>query len=128
MVYTLIIGKKSYDLPKKTISIVEQMDDIANIDANQSLSTREKYAAILDFVISLVGEDSAEAIFGSTSIDNVDLSEVLLAFRKIVDSYNRPVQEYEQKHRAEQLSSINQLPLDKLAQAANLIDKVQTDA
>ena len=32
MVYTFIINGRSYDLPKKTVSVMEKMDDVLKVD------------------------------------------------------------------------------------------------
>lgn len=124
MIYTLIMNKKSYDLPKKTLAVVEAMDTVVQLDQDDSLSTRQKYQHIMDFEREILGEKAVEEIFGSNDIDQVDLSEVILAFRKIVDAYNKPVQDYE---RSSSLDVFNQLPLDKLAQLAELVKQASGD-
>lgn len=121
MIYTLIMNKRSYDLPKKTLAIVEQMDEIIELDQNSALSTRQKYQEILNFVSGLIGEDSVKQIFGAADIDQIDLSELLISFRKIVDAYNKPVQDYE---RGQGIEQFNQLPLDQLTQLAGLLNQV----
>lgn len=124
MIYTLIMNKKSYDLPKKTLAVVEAMDTVVQLDQDDSLSTRQKYQHIMDFEREILGEKAVEEIFGSNDIDQVDLSEVILAFRKIVDAYNKPVQDYE---RGCSLEAFNQLPLDKLTQLAELVKQASGD-
>lgn len=124
MIYTLIMNKKSYDLPKKTLAVVEAMDTVVQLDQDGSLSTRQKYQHIMDFEREILGEKAVEEIFGSNDIDQVDLSEVILAFRKIVDAYNKPVQDYE---RGSSLEAFNQLPLDKLTQLAELVKQASGD-
>ena len=124
MIYTLIMNKKSYDLPKKTLAVVEAMDTVVQLDQDDSLSTRQKYQHIMDFEREILGEKAVDEIFGSNDIDQVDLSEVILAFRKIVDAYNKPVQDYE---RSSSLDVFNQLPLDKLAQLAELVKQASGD-
>ncbi|MBQ0058181.1 MAG: hypothetical protein KBT20_11045 [Bacteroidales bacterium] len=124
MIYTLIMNKKSYDLPKKTLAVVEAMDTVVQLDQDDSLSTRQKYQHIMDFEREILGEKAVEEIFGSNDIDQVDLSEVILAFRKIVDAYNKPVQDYE---RGSSLEAFNQLPLDKLTQLAELVKQASGD-
>jgi len=124
MIYTLIMNKKSYDLPKKTLAVVEAMDSVVQLDQDETLTTRQKYQHILDFERELLGDKNIIEIFGSDDLDQVDLSEILLAFRKIVDAYNKPVQDYE---RGASLDAINQLPLDKIAQLAELVKGATSD-
>lgn len=42
MQYTVIFNRKSYDLPKKTMAIWEDLDSIFKLDAT-NLPNREKY-------------------------------------------------------------------------------------
>ena len=43
MVYTVIINDRSYDLPSKTLKVVEEMERVSKIDEQKGLSIREKY-------------------------------------------------------------------------------------
>lgn len=101
MQYTVIVNGRSYDLPPKTLEVVEEMEKVSNIDNVKGLSIREKFQKIFDFVSGLVGVDAAKEILGSDDINKVDLSDVSLAFIKIVEAYDKPVNGY----KAEQLRS-----------------------
>lgn len=123
MIYTLIINKKSYDLPKKTLDIVEAMDEVVQLDQNDKLTTRQKYEEILAFLNSLLGAKAVKEILGSEDITEMDLTDITLTFRKIVDAYNKPVRDYE---RSVGLADFNQLPIDKLVQLSELIKQAQS--
>ena len=58
MQYTVIINGQSYDLPKKTMKVVEEMDKVAKIDSVKGLSIRDKFKALYDFIVSLVGKEA----------------------------------------------------------------------
>ena len=40
MVYTIIANNKSFDLPKKTVSVMEELDRVLKVDSNKGLSLR----------------------------------------------------------------------------------------
>ena len=121
MTYTLIVGTKSYDLPKKTLAIVEKLDGVVALDKNPRMNTRDKYQSILNLEEELLGKNNLEEILGATSLDDVDLSEVVITFRKIVDAYNKPVQEYD---RAASTEAFNRIPVEKLNQMATLVKAI----
>ena len=121
MTYTLIVGTKSYDLPKKTLGIAEKMDGVVALDKNPRMNTRDKYQSILNLEEELLGKSNLEEILGATSLDDMDLSEVVITFRKIVDAYNKPVQEYERTANAE---AFNRVPVDKLTQLAAIVKAI----
>lgn len=121
MTYTLIVGTKSYDLPKKTLAIVEKLDGVVALDKNPRMNTRDKYQSILNLEEELLGKSNLEEILGATSLDDVDLSEVVITFRKIVDAYNKPVQEYD---RAASTEAFNRIPVEKLNQLAALVKAI----
>ena len=43
MEYTVIINNQSYDLPKKTIKIMEDMEKVSKIDSVKGLGIRDKF-------------------------------------------------------------------------------------
>lgn len=125
MIYTVIINDRSYDLPKKTMAVTEELEKTAKIDEVKNLSTREKYKKVLDCVVSLIGTDNVKEALGSIDINEVDLSDVTIAFRKIVDAYNKPVQDY---NMANSLSSLDSLPIGRLTELANATTQILSAA
>ena len=123
MVHTLIHNKKSYDLPKRTLDVVRKMDAVVELDQNTSMSLEQKYQHILDFICDILGEKSAEEILGTLELEDIDLSDTLITFRKIVDAYNKPVKDYEHERDFEML---NQLPLDKITKLTRAIESAKT--
>ena len=117
MQYTVIISGQSYDLPKKTMKVVEEMDKVAQIDTVKGISIRDKFKALFDFISNLVGKENAKAILGSDKLDEVDLSEVTLTFKKIMDAYDKPLEEYNSEKSFQRLNS---LPIEKIVQLADV--------
>ena len=111
MIYTVIIDGQSFDLPKKTMKVVEEMDKVAKIDTVKGLSIREKFRALFDFIKNLVGKENAIEILGSDSLEEVDLSEVTLTFKKIMDAYDKPLEDYAAE---KSFKALDKLPVDKI--------------
>lgn len=120
MIYTVIINDRSYDLPKKTLAITEALEQTAKVD-ELNIPTREKYRKVLDCVISLLGKEAVVEALGSTDLNDVDLSEVTIAFRKIVDAYNRPVQDYVN---ASGRGALEGMPLQEMTALANAATQI----
>ena len=120
MIYTVIINDRSYDLPKKTLAITEALEQTAKVD-ELNIPTREKYRKVLDCVIGLLGKDAAVEARGSADLNEVDLSEVTIAFRKIVDGYNKPVQDYVN---ASGRGALDGMPIDQMTNLANAATKI----
>lgn len=112
MVYTVIMNNRSYELPKKTVFVMEDLDSALSIDKNKSLSLREKYGYLHEFVKRMVGEERARECFGSDLLDEIDLSDLTIAVRKIHDAYDKPIAEYEAGKMQEKFKSI---PLEKIS-------------
>ena len=81
MEYTIIVNGQSYDLPKKTIVVMSELDEVLKVDSNTKLSIKQKYEKIHAFIKNLVGYESAKEIFGSDDLNEID-------FVPIVDDYD----------------------------------------
>lgn len=112
MIYTVIASNgQSYDLPPKTINIMEKLDKVLKVDSEKGLSIRQKYQKIFDFVVELLSKEVAAEILGGQTLNDVDMGELELLVLKIQDSYNDAISEY----RAEKLrDSFDSIPADKL--------------
>lgn len=120
MLYTVIINDRSYDLPKKTLAITEKLDETAKVDS-LNIPVREKYKRVLDCILALIGQEGAEEALGSTDLSEVDLSDVTITFRKIVDAYNKPVQDFVNMSGRGALDSVPIKEMTDLANAATQI-------
>lgn len=117
--YSLIVDRRSYNLPPKNINVVEEMERVSRIDSVHGLSTRNKFEEILKFIVDILGEDNAKAVLGSVSVDEVDLSAVAVTFRMIVDAYNKPIADYNVKRNNEIFAG---LPSDKIEKVTKLME------
>lgn len=118
MQYTVIFNHKSYDLPKKTMAIWEDLDLIFKLDST-NLPNREKYKKMIEFIAKLVGQEAIEEIFGTEELDEMDLNDITLAIFKVRDAYENPLANYQSEKSSEALS---QIPLDKLQSISKLMD------
>ena len=118
MQYTVIFNRKSYDLPKKTMAIWEDLDSIFKLDST-NLPNREKYKKMIEFIAKLVGQEAIEEIFGTEDLDEMDLNDIALAIFKVRDAYENPLANYQTEKNSE---SLRQIPLDKLQSLSKLMD------
>lgn len=121
MKYTVIIDNHSYDLPAKTMAVVEKLDEAMKVDARSDLSIRAKYQVLLDAIEGVLGTEDTTRALGSNNLESVDLSSLTLAFRAIVDAYDKPVSDYEMKKAREKLSNAQIDQIVKIAQSAQTI-------
>lgn len=111
MVYTIIVNSKSYDLPPKTVDVMEKIDEVLKVDSIAGLSVKQKFEKLHNFIKNLVGEENAEEMFGSSNLSEVDLSELTIAVRKVIQSYDKPVADYENEVNKAKWDT---LPIDKI--------------
>ena len=109
--YTIIVNNRSYEIPKKTVAVMEELDQVMRIDENKSLTLREKYMHLHEFVKGILGEEKAKECLDSDNLDEIDLSDLAITVRKIKDAYDKPIAEYQMSKAREKLGA---LPMDKL--------------
>lgn len=122
MEYTVIVNGKSYDLPKKTLAVMEKLDDVLKVDTIKGLSVRQKFEKLHGFMKDVVGEEKCREMFGSDDLEEIDLSELTVTIKKMVDAYDQPVNEYDIEKSKNQL---NRLPLDKIISMAAAAEKME---
>lgn len=115
MIYTVIANGQSYDLPTKTLGIMERLDEALQIDS-KPLTIKQKYQKLLDFVKTILGEENTAEVLGSDKVTDIDVGELELLILKIQDAYNQPAADY----RTERLeSSLDAIPSDKIISVTN---------
>lgn len=123
MEYTVIIDGHSYDLPKKTVAVMEKMDEVLKVDSVRGYSVRQKFEKLYSFVKELVGDEAAKNMFGSDNLSEIDLSDVTLAVKKIVDTYEKPITDYDA---AKSSGALDSLPIEKIIALGKAVDKMAT--
>lgn len=112
MIYTVIASNgQSYDLPPKTIEVMEKLDRVLKVDS-EKCPIRQKYQKVLDFVNFMLNEENIAEILGGKTLDEIDVGELELIVLKIQDAYNSVAVEYN----TEKLrKTFNSIPTDKLS-------------
>ena len=62
MEYTIIVDGRSYDLPKKTLAVVDKLDEALKVDAS-NLNIRQKFEKLHHFIRDLVGDETVKEMF-----------------------------------------------------------------
>ena len=122
MEYTIIVNGKSYDLPKKTLKVAEEIERTVSLDAT-SAPIKDKYKAVLKACQNIVGQEAADEILGSNKLEDMDLGEITILFEKIVDAYQAPIVDYKNDRNMEQLSRLPLAELEKMGNALASIPK-----
>lgn len=113
MEYTVIVNGQSYDLPKKTMKVAEDIDKLVKADTDIRIALKDKYKKQFDFIKGLIGEDNSKEIFETDDINEIDLPEITLTVKKIIDAYDKPITDYYTEKSADR---INSLPIDKIVE------------
>lgn len=116
MEYTIIANGKSYDLPKKTLRIAEEIEKTISIDESNA-PIREKYKAVLKACQTILGQEATDEILGTYKLEDMDLSEITILFEKICASYQEPLEEFKNDRNSEMLSRLPIAELEKVSQA-----------
>ena len=115
MDYTVIINSRSYDLPKKTVSVMNKLDEVLKV-VNLNIKARQKFEKLHEFVKDILGEANAKEILESDNLDEIDLSDLSITVLKINDAYNKPLNDYKmEKMRA----TLNSAQIDKINNLVN---------
>src|SRR5574344_753755 len=117
MEYTVIVNGQPYDLPKKTMKVAEDIDKLLKADTDIKIALKDKYKKQFDFIRNLIGEDNSKEIFETDDINEIDLPEITLTVKKIIDAYDKPITDYEIEKSREKISD---LPLDKVIELAKV--------
>lgn len=123
MVYTVISDDmQSYDLPGKTLKIAEKIEDVIKNDARPDLSIREKYKRLHTFVVDILGKENAKEFLGTDKLDEMDLSVLTITTKKIIDAYDRPLDDY---NRQKVQQTMDEIPLDKVTELIKATDNIK---
>lgn len=122
MEYTVIVNGRSYDLPAKNLSVAEQLDAVLKTDSVKGLSITQKYERLHRFVQDLVGEKDSAEMLGSSNLAEIDLSDLTLTVRRIVDAYDKPIDDYEAEKTRNQM---NRVPIDKVVSLTKALQTVE---
>ena len=122
-IYTIISDDmQSYDLPGKTLKVMEKIEALQRDDARKDLSIREKYKKVHVFVVDILGKDVAKELLGTDKLDEMDLSVLTITAKKIIDAYDKPLEDY---NRSKVQQTIDEIPLDKVTELIKATDSIK---
>lgn len=121
MEYIIIDGSKSYDLPKKTLKIVEEMERAISIDSSSNVPIKDKYKAVLKACQTIAGQEATEEILGGNKLEEMDLCEVTILFEKICAAYQAPIDDFKNDRSSEVLS---RLPIAEIEKLSNVLASI----
>ena len=123
MIYTIIASNgQSYDLPAKTIGVMDSLNNILKIDQTD-LGLKQKYQKILEFAVNVLGDEAVKEILGSDKVNDIDVGELELIILKVKAAYDKPIEEY----RAEQLeNSLEGIPTEKLVALTKAVNTINS--
>ena len=127
MEYTIIIDGRSYDLPKKTLAVMEKLDDVLSVDSVKGLTVKQKFEKLHAFVKDLVGEDNASEMFGTDNLSEIDLSELTLAVKKVVSAYENPIADYDAEIARKKFDNVPIEKIVSLTKAAQTVSAQQAN-
>lgn len=120
MVYTIISDEmQSYDLPGKTLKVMEKIEALERIDTSRDISIRDKYKKVYAFVVDILGKEVAKEFLGTDKLEEMDLSVLTITAKKIIDAYEKPVEEY---NMSKVQQTIDDIPLDKVTELIKATD------
>jgi hypothetical protein len=123
MIYTIISDDmQSYDLPGKTLKVMEKIEALQRDDARKDLSIREKYKKVNVFVVDILGKDVAKELLGTDKLDEMDLSVLTITAKKIIDAYDKPLDDY---NSSKVQQTIAEIPLDKVTELIKATDSIK---
>ena len=123
MIYTIISeDMQSYDLPAKTLKVVEKIEDVVKVDNRADIPIRDKYKKQYAFVVDFLGQEKAKEFLGGDKLDEIDLSILTITCRKIIDAYEKPVEEY---NRSKVQQSLDEIPFEKVTELVKAAGTVE---
>lgn len=104
--YITINGKRT-ELPKRTISIVEQGEALNAIEAGHErgeINLIECLTEEYKYLVTLLGQDKVDEIFDGEVLEDIDVSEISLAVIEIQHAYQKRVSDVKAKYALEPLT------------------------
>ena len=124
MIHTVILDGRSYDLPKKNIAMAGKLDDVMRVDEVKGLSLRQRFEKLHVFVKETLGEETARELFGTDNLDEIDLSELTITVRRIIDAYEKPIADYQMEKNLSKLQGLPMRQLESITKAAEATAKM----
>lgn len=127
MEYTLQINDREYELPKKILAVEEKIEKIKRLSSKDTrTATKTKYENKVNFICDMVGSDNAKEILDTDDLGKItemDLGDIDVAVRNIIDGYERPTREQRVR---ESMEILGNPMIAQMLSVAEGMDKLQT--
>ena len=90
--------------------------------AAEAAELLEKYKKVHVFVVDILGKDVAKELLGTDKLDEMDLSVLTITAKKIIDAYDKPLEDY---NRSKVQQTIDEIPLDKVTELIKATDSIK---
>lgn len=107
---------KKYELPAKTLKLVEAED----VMLTDSKTLMESYTKQFEYLKALFDDEKLVELFGTSDINEVDLTEVVVVNNLIDDAYMEKIN----KQKLEEMEKLtNSSAVEKAIKLGNAVDK-----
>lgn len=123
--HTIIVDGRSYDLPKKNLNVANKIDEVLKVDSTKGYSIEQKFNRLHTFAKEILGNEVTEEILGSSNLADIDLSDLTIVVRKIIDGYEKPVADYQTEKAREKISTLPLHEINAMTKAAQTVASAQ---
>lgn len=120
MDYQVEFNGDVFTLPKYNLKIAEQLEKQELYNSKTELHFKEKCKGMYELVCTLLGQENCEKALGK--FNNVDPNELNILYLSIIQTYNKPLNNFNQSIA---LGDIDLSSYDKLIELINAMDKAQ---
>lgn len=114
MEYSINYNGSEYTLPRKTLKVMEKLEEVIKIDS-KPIGIKEKFKKVYGFLTDLLGAEATKQILGADKLEEVDLGELTLVIKMIMDAYDKPITDYDVNKATDLLDA---LPIEKISELA----------
>lgn len=103
----VILNGKSYDLPKKTLAVVEKIEEIKEAEKSYlkgNYKIRDLIMLQYNFLVNMIGVENVEILLDGNVIDDMNVNDIIVAILNISHTYNKPIEDAKYKNISEQLN------------------------
>ena len=123
--HTIIVDGRNYDLPKKDLNVARKIDAVLKVDSTKGYSIEQKFEKLHTFTKEILGNETAEEILGSSKLAEIDLSDLAIAVRKIIDGYEKPIADYQAERSREKIGNLPLSEITAMTKAAQTVANAQ---
>ena len=116
----IIINKKTYELPKRTLELADKIDALLEIEESYiraEIKTRDIITAEFNFLLELMGDKNVTEMLGTSDLESCDVGDISCIVASILSAYNSRVEQEKLKNK---LAVLNNPDIKK---AMDFIDK-----